>query len=132
MLASTPWKDNATSWRALTPDRQAFFENLTEKIGGNEAYLYSLSKLLCGIGSSYLNSGIFWLSKAIRNNNISLSKDYRDNTIWYLEKVTRKYVFLNRDKARRNTKVNTALLCILDYLIDNGSVVGYLLREDIT
>lgn len=132
MLASTPWKDNATSWRALTSDRQAFFENLTEKIGGNEAYLYSLSKLLCGIGSSYLNSGIFWLSKAIRNNNISLSKDYRDNTIWYLEKVTRKYVFLNRDKARRNTKVNTALLCILDYLIDNGSVVGYLLREDIT
>lgn len=132
MLASTQWKDNAASWRALTSDRQVFFENLTEKIGGNEAYLYSLSKLLCGIGSSYLNSGVFWLSKAIRNNNISLSKDYRDNTIWYLEKVTRKYVFLNRDKARRNTKVNTALLCIFDYLIDNGSVVGYLLREDIT
>lgn len=132
MLASNPWKDNATSWQALTTDKKVFFESLTEKIGGNEAYLYSIAKLLCGIGSSYLNSGIFWLSSAIRDNEISLSRDYRDNTIWYLEKATRKYVFLNRDKSRRNTKVNTALLCILDYLIDNGSVVGYLLREDIT
>lgn len=132
MLASTPWKDSATSWQALTADRQVFFESLTEKIGGNEAYLYSLSKLLCGIGSSYLNSGIFWLSSAIRNNNISLSRDYRENTIWYLEKATRKYVFLNRDKARKSAKVNTALLCIFDYLIENGSVLGYLLREDIT
>ncbi|TCS35681.1 AVAST type 4 anti-phage nuclease Avs4 [Reinekea marinisedimentorum] len=132
MLASTPWKNDATIWPALTDDKQVFFENLTEKIGGNEAYLYSLSKLLCGIGSSYLNSGIFWLSNAIRNNNISLSRDYRENTMWYLEKATRKYVFLNRDKARKNVKVNAALLCIFDYLIENGSVLGYLFREDIT
>ena len=132
MLASSPWKEDATSWKALTSDRKVFFENLTEKIGGNEAYLYSLAKLLCGPGNSYLNSGIFWLSSAIADHEISLSRDYRDNTIWYLEKATRKYIFLNRDKARRDTKVNVALLCILDYLIENGSVVGYLLREDIT
>ena len=132
MLASTHWKDDATSWKALTSERKIFFEDLTEKIGGNEAYLYSLAKLLCGLGSSYLNSGIFWLSSAIRDNKTSLSRDYRDNTIWYLEKASRKYIFLNREKARRNTKVNAALLCILDYLIENGSVVGYLLREDIT
>lgn len=131
MFARNHWKEDATEWYALTSERKVFFENLTADIGGDEAYLYGLSKLLYGIGSSYLESGILWLSSAIKNNDISLSRDYRDNTIWYLEKAVRKYVFLNRDKARRSAKLNAALLCILDYLIANGSVVGYLLREDI-
>lgn len=131
MFARNAWKDEATDWYVLTAERKVFFENLTVNIGCDEAYLYSLSKLLCGIGSSYLESGVLWLSSAIKGSDSSLSRDYRDNIIWYLEKAIRRYVFLNRDKARRNAKINAALLGILDYLIANESVVGYLLREDI-
>ena len=131
MFARNSWKNEATEWLPLTVDRKYFFESLAKEVGGEEAFIYSLSKLVCGIGSLYLESAILWLASIFRGNHISLSRYYRENTIWYLEKTVRKYIFFNRDKAKRNVKMNSALLCILDYLIDNGSVVGYLLREDI-
>jgi len=100
-------------------------------LSGDSSYLYSLSKLLCGLGSIYLEDGILWLSSAIKNNEISLSRDRQDDTIYYLEKVARKYIFINREKVRRNAKIRSAIISILDLLIKNESIVGYLLREDV-
>ena len=53
------------------------------------------------------------------------------NTIYYIENVVRKYVFLNRSKVRQDIKVKNKILVILNFLIERSSVNAYLLREDI-
>jgi hypothetical protein len=53
------------------------------------------------------------------------------NTIYYLENLTRKYTFRNREKIKRTKGKKDNLLLILDYLIKKGSVVGYKLKDKI-
>jgi hypothetical protein len=53
------------------------------------------------------------------------------NTVYYIEKLLRKYVHLNRSKIRQNIKLKNTVLIILDFLVDQSSVNAYLLREDI-
>ena len=37
----------------------------------------------------------------------------------------------NREKIKKTKKLKTQILIILDFLIEKGSVVGYILRENI-
>lgn len=131
LFARNTWKEDAREWHTFSKAQTSFFNDLTLRLGGNSSYLYSLSKLLCGLGSIYLEEGIFWLSSTIKGNEISLSNDRRNDTVYFLEKVLRKYIFINREKMMRTTKIKSAIISILDFLINNGSIVGYLLREDV-
>ena len=131
MFARNDWKEDAKEWHTFPQERKTFFSELTQKLGGDDSYLYSLSKLLCGLGSIYLEDGILWLSSAIKSNKINLYRDNKGNTIFYLEKVVRTYMFMNREKVRRTAKLKSAVIINLNFLIENGSIVGYLLREDV-
>jgi len=53
------------------------------------------------------------------------------NTVYYIEKLVRKYIYLNRNKVRQDIKTKKRILIILNFLIERGSVNAYLLREDI-
>jgi len=53
------------------------------------------------------------------------------NTIYYLEVLVRKYVYLNRARMKTDRLLKNKLLVILEFLINKGSVNAYLLREDI-
>jgi len=131
MFARNYWKEDAKEWHIFSKERTSFFNELTSRLSGDSSYLYSLSKLICGLGSIYLEDGILWLSFAIKNNEISFSRDRRSDTIYYLEKVVKKYILLNREKVRRTAKIRSAIISILDLLINNESIIGYLLREDV-
>lgn len=131
MLVSPFWKKDASEWHSLGDDRKDFFRNLTLELGANSSYLYSLTKLVCGLGSRYLNDAIGWIASAIKNNDIELSKDDRDNVIFYLEKAIRKYIYCNRQRVRQSAKAKLAVMTILDFLVENDSTLGYMLREDI-
>ena len=52
-------------------------------------------------------------------------------TIYYLENIVKKYAYNNREKIRKTQKLKREVLIILDFLIEKGSVVGYMLRENI-
>ncbi len=65
-----------------------------------------------------------------KNRNLIEAKS-DENTIYYLEKLSRKYVNVNREGIRSKVKIKNDLLIILNYLINKGSVIGYMLRESI-
>jgi hypothetical protein len=48
-----------------------------------------------------------------------------------LENLIRKYIYKNREKIRKTQKLKGEVLIILNFLIEKGSVVGYMLRENI-
>ena len=131
LFATVPWKESAKEWHSLKDKNKRFFAELSNKIGHCPSFLYAISKLLNDIGSHYIDDGVFWISSILRNNQDIADKKLEANTIYYLENFTRKYTFRNREKIKKIKAIKDNLLLILDYLIEKGSVVGYMLRESI-
>ncbi|MDX9971190.1 MAG: AVAST type 4 anti-phage nuclease Avs4 [Candidatus Gracilibacteria bacterium] len=130
LFATVQWKETTTSWHTLKDEDKYFFKEISQKIGHCRSVLYSILKLLNDIGSIYLNEGITWVSEMLRSYYQNDQK-LETNTIYYLEKYIRIYVYKNREIIRKTKKTKENVLLILDYLIKNESVVGYMLREKI-
>ncbi len=128
LLAWPYWKETAKSWHSLKEREQIFYKKVAKDIGHHPSVLDSIAKLLNEVGSEFLNEGIFWISDMIQKNS---DKKLETNTVYYIEKLTRKYVFINRNKVRQDNKIKIRVLVILNFLIERGSVNGYLLREHI-
>jgi hypothetical protein len=67
----------------------------------------------------------------LRNNGNLWDAKLKTNTIYYLENLSRKYIYENREKIRKKRRLREDILVILNFLVENGSVVGYMLRENI-
>lgn len=131
LFGRIPWKDEALTWHTFSPENSVFFDDLSRKIGGESSFIYSICKLLCGIGSDFLDDGIHWISHAIKTFDIDLSQDRSGNTLFFLERYMRRYLFKNHDKVRRTPHLRAQSMIVLDFLVEQYSITGYLLREDV-
>ncbi|MDP3065574.1 MAG: hypothetical protein Q8N08_02455, partial [Methanobacteriaceae archaeon] len=131
LFAENIWKKEATQWHTFKETDKRFFKKITGDIGHCPSVLYSISKLLNGIGSIYLDDGILWISRMLNVNKNLWSDDLEDNTVYYLENIVKKYAYMNREKIRKTRQLKKEFLVILDFLIEKESVAGYMLREDI-
>ncbi|MEW6065163.1 MAG: AVAST type 4 anti-phage nuclease Avs4 [Bacillota bacterium] len=131
LFAQTMWKEEATEWHTLKENNKMFFKKITEDIGHCPSVLYSISKLLNSIGSIYLNDGVLWISRMLNDHRNLWSDKLEENTIYYLENLVKKYIFINREKIRITKQLKQEVLVILEFLIEKASVIGYMLRENI-
>ena len=104
---------------------------MVEDIGHHPSVLYSISKILNDIGSNFINDGIDWISDILQKNNQLISEELKTNTIYYIENVMRRYVLINRNKIKKTIQIKKCVINILNFLVEKGSITGYLLREDI-
>jgi hypothetical protein len=128
LLAWDNWKKTVVNWHSLKEKEKIFYKKVVKDIGNHPAVLDSIAKFLNEIGSEYLNEGIFWISDMIVKN---ADNKRETNTVFYIEKLTRKYIYLNRNKVKKEIMIKNKILIILNFLIERGSVNAYLLREDI-
>ena len=131
LFAEIPWKETADKWHTLKDRDKRFFKEMSQKTGHCPSTLYAISKLLNDIGSSYLSDGMSWVSYMLKNNPSLLNLKLVNDTIYYIENLARKYIYNNREEIRRSSRSKKEVLVILDFLIEKGSVVGYMLRETI-
>lgn len=131
LLAWPFWKESAKEWHSLRDREKAFLSKVAQEIGNYPTVFYSLSQILNDIGSRFLEDGIFWLSEIIRRSPNLVSDELETNTIFYLENLTRRYVLTNRNKIKKTKRIKDAVVVILNFLVERGSITGYLLREDI-
>jgi hypothetical protein len=131
LFAQNPWKETAVDWHTFKNYDSRFFKEMSDIIGHCPSTLYSISKLLDGIGSSYLDEGIVWISDMLKKNESLWNAKLVVDTIYYLENLVKKYVYKNREKIKKSKDLKECLLVILDFLIKKVSVVGYLVRESI-
>jgi hypothetical protein len=131
LFAQIPWKKTTKDWHTLKDNNKRFFGEIAKSIGHCPSALYSISKLLNDIGSKFLNNGISWISEMLDNNKNLWTDKLEINTIYYIENVVKKYIYKNREKIRKMKKLKQEVLVILDFLVEKGSVVGYMLRENI-
>ncbi len=131
LFARNSWKETAISWHTLKGHDKMFFGKIAKDIGHCSSVLYSISKILNDIGSIYLEDGISWISSMLNQNSNLWTDKLETNTIYYLEMYAKKYIYNNREKIKKISKIKHENLVILNFLVEKGSVVGYMLREDI-
>jgi hypothetical protein len=125
------WKETAKSWHSLREREKVFYGKVVNDMGRHPAVLYSIAKLVNEIGSAFLGDSVIWISDILAGNKNLYHTELVTNTIYYLEVLVRKYVYLNRTRLKTDRLLKNRLLVILEFLIDKGSVNAYLLREDI-
>lgn len=125
------WKDTAKEWHSLKDKDIRYFKKLTKKIGHCPSVLYSISKLLTSIASKYQNDGIFWVADLLRNNCNLLNDKLESDTVFHLENLIRQYVFIQGEQIKKDRKIKDDVLTILNFLVEKGSAVAYMLREKV-
>ncbi len=131
MLAWRWWTDGIEEWHSLSENNLWLYENAAKERGDHPAVLYSISRVLDSIGSKFVNRGITWIFTIVSDNSLLEMKELESNTIFYLEKLMRKFIFLNKEKIKREIRLKSKVIPILDFMIERGSVHGYLLRESV-
>ena len=131
LFAQTPREETVTSWHTLRNDDKEFFKEISREIGHCSSVIYSVSGLLNGIGSHYLNDGVLWVSNMLTRNQNLLSDKLEESTVYHMESFTRKYVHRNLAKIKESKELKNQVLVVLDFLIAKNSVIGYMLRERI-
>jgi len=131
LFATGSWKTEAREWHNFKDKEKNFFEKVSRDMGHHPATIYAISELLEGIGSNFTDDGITWLSDIINNNPNLHTEDLEVNTVYNIENIVRRFALSNRQKLRASQPLKMQVLAILDFIIQKGSVVGYLTREDI-
>ncbi|TVP08229.1 AVAST type 4 anti-phage nuclease Avs4 [Shewanella algae] len=131
-LCALPWwKPEAKSWHTFKARDSRFFAEMSNKLSQSPTTFYSIAKLLNDIGSEYLPNGVHWLAQIVDNNKSLLTDDLDDNTIYYVNKYMRRYLYRERANVRRTPELMAKTLTVLNFLIERGEVSGYLMRESI-
>lgn len=131
LLARRWWCEGIEEWRSLKKENLSLYTNASKEIGNIPAVLYSVVKVLNSIGTNFKDEGIDWIYTIVSNNKSLHLDDLESNTLFYLEKFLRKFVFINRQKIKEEIKLKNKVIPILDFIIERGSIHGYLLRESI-
>lgn len=131
LLAWRWWREGIEEWRSLKKENLSLYTNASKEIGNIPAVLYSIVKVLNSIGTNFKDEGVDWIYTIVSNNKSLHLDDLESNTLFYLEKFLRKFVFINRQKIKEEIKLKNKVIPILDFIIERGSIHGYLLRESI-
>lgn len=129
LFAANRWKNEVHNWKTFQPCDEVFFKEIVDEIGINPFVLFSLSKLLYGIGNCYLKAGIDWIADMI--NQYDAETEILPDTIWYLENIIRRYIMQNQDMIKKKDVIKKKIIIILNFLVEKGSATGYRLRENL-
>ncbi len=130
-LLALNWRESIEEWHSLKGENLSFYTNASKEIGNNPAVLYSIVRVLNSIGTNFKDEGIDWIHSIVSNNSSLNLEDLESNTLYYLEKFLRKYIFNNRQIIKKEIRLKNKIIPILDFMIERGSIHGYLLRESI-
>ena len=132
LLADFPEVPGVDEWHSLKIQNRIFYMTVANRLGYNPTVLFSIARLLNTIGKkTFIDEGIIWLSDIIGKNPHLLKKALPDNTLFYIEEYIFSFVKEKIDLFQTNIPIKKKVVTVLDYLVERGSTVGYLLREEI-
>ncbi len=131
LLAWRWWTDGIEKWHSLKSDSLSLYAQASNDIGHIPSVLYSITRVLNSIGSHFQKEGIDWIYNITSKNSLLKLDDLESHTIFYLERFMRKFIFINKQNIKENIRLKNKVIPILDFMIERGSIHGYLLRESI-
>jgi len=101
------------------------FENLPPCATVLDAYC----RFLYTIGEKSLLHGFIVVANQLQAGDARQTLS-RDTTVSYLESLLRRFIYSEPLQLKTNVKVRSAILTILDKLVDSGSSAAYRMRDD--
>lgn len=120
---------NVRQWYDLK-DNLWLYGNIAKDLGNTPIILYSISKV-GDTGIIPIDKLIDLMLLIIEDNPILDLRRKEQSTILYMERVFRRYIGDNKMSIKRNVELKKKLILILTFMLERGSVHGYLLRESI-
>ena len=127
LFATISWKENSKNWHSFKNENKSFFLEISKE-KTNMQLLYPFTKLLYGIGSIYRSETVNWIFNIIENNSNCIIDEA---TKFYLETVIRTYIYDNYAKISKLKMLKEKTIHILNFMINQNSVVAYMLRDNI-
>lgn len=124
------WGANQKEWIGIKEQYLSFFDKAVRDLGFLPITLYSISRLINSVGYSYIKEGIRWISRIISNNDHLVHSKLQINTIYYLEEIVLRFSKEHGDSVKKIPSFRDDLLCILNFLVSQGSTVGFFIREE--
>lgn len=131
MLCENAWNSDAGEWHSLSKMDMLYFKEITEKLSYHPYVLWSMLKLVNGIGTVHFKLGMSIIADMFRNSNGFDGVSIEADIVQYLEITTRKFVNQYRSEIRRNIKIKSDVITILNWLVEQESTLGYMLRDDL-
>ena len=116
------WKDGVRHWRRLEGFANrvdTLFENLPPCATVLDAYC----RFLYTIGEQSLPHGFVVIANRLQAGDASQMLS-QDNTVFYLESLLRRFVYSEPLRIKSNPEIRSAVLMILDQLVDSGLLSG--------
>jgi hypothetical protein len=120
--------DKVRQWHSLRLQDLSFYDKAIHKMGANPATLDSIAKVLNSIASPFWKQGIGWLAELVSQN---IYQELPVDTIYYIEEFMYRSILRERRVIRQDKSLRECSILILDFIINQGSSQGYLLREEI-
>ena len=122
------WKENIRHWRRLEGQGHRVDE-LAERFRGSVAVFKDYCQFLYEIGESSLPYAFIFLAESLAAGDPTVILADR-NTVFLLESLLRRYVHAEPYKLKSEATLRTAVLALLDYLVEAGSSAAYRMRDD--
>jgi hypothetical protein len=128
LFQSMPWKPNVYDL-AILCKRPSFIKDSIRAVGANAIGFECAVKLLEGVGRGIgVPDALIELQKALDGHTRENPLEKRV-ILWELETVVRVAIYEHGPTIKRNSPLRTAVLILLDKMVDAGSSVAFQLRD---
>jgi len=131
MLSENRWNSATVEWHSLNKMDMLYYKEITEKLSYHPDVLGSMLKLVNGIGIFHIKLCISIIADMFKKSNGFERIEIKEDIVQYLEFTIRKFVNQHRSEIRRSANLKSEVITILNWLVKQESVLGYMLRDDL-
>jgi hypothetical protein len=128
MFLGTWWKDEVRHWTSLE-GHAGKVDDFFESLPATSAVLGNYVRFLYQIGARSLPGGFIRIAERLRAGKPSAMLS-DGNTVFMLERILERHVYARPLELKTNKKMQTAVLFVLDLLVDAGSSAAFRMRDD--
>jgi len=123
------WKEDARHWKTLEGYAH-LLDELFDDLPPAGTVLDDYVRFLYKIGSQSLPAAFIRIDKSLRAGDARQMLTKESDTIFMLEVILQRHVYVRPLELKSDPALRTAILSILDILVDNGSSAAFRMRDD--
>jgi hypothetical protein len=131
LFGNANWVKGIKKCNLLSKERENFFTEFIENSKSIKAQMFAIGRLLYTAGKeTYEDCGLKWIYSLVQKDPECKLTLY-NNTLFYLEEYAGEYYERHKSELRSNTKILQQLQIVLEYLVNQGSIIAFFIREQI-
>jgi len=129
IFLQSSWKEDERHWKTLEGYAH-LLDELFEDLPPAGVVLNAFVRFLYKIGSQSLPAAFIRIERSLRAGDARHMLMEKSDTVFMLEVILQRHVYVRPLELKSDPALRTAILSILDVLVDNGSSAAFRMRDD--